>query len=295
MSNDITTLLPTEPHSNLGTDNDSRLIDLWLHGRSLATQRSYRAAVERFLLRGSKPLLALTLANLQDWSDDLDASRLQPATRRRLLASVKSLFAFGHRLGYLPFDTARPLRVPALRDTLAERIFDESLVLRMIALEQSPRNAAILALLYGGGLRISELVGLRWRDVQARSEGQGQVSVFGKGGKTRVVIVSATVFSRIAALRSGAGDDEAVFSSRKKRGHLNTSHVLKLTKKAAKRAGIVRNVRNHDLRHCHASHSLERGAPISLVRATLGHSSIATTGHYLHARPGESSGRFLPF
>ena len=294
MSNEITTTELTEPLSTLGADGDAQLIDLWLHGRSLATQRSYRAAVERFLLRVSKPLHAVTLADLQDWSDCLDASRLQPATRRRLLASLKSLFAFGHRLGYLPFDTARPLRLPMLRDTLAERILEESLLLRMIALEPLPRNAAILALLYGGGLRISELVGLRWRDVQARSEGRGQVTVFGKGGKTRVVVVSATVFSRITALRSGAGDDDAVFGSRKKRGHLNPSHVLRLTKKAAKRAGIARNVRNHDLRHCHASHSLERGAPISLVMATLGHSSIATTGHYLHARPGESSGRFLP-
>jgi integrase/recombinase XerD len=69
---------------------------------------------------------------------------------------------------------------------------------------------------------------------------------------------------------------------------------LKITKAAARRAGISRNVRNHDLRHCHASHALERGAPISLVSQTLGHSSVAVTGAYLHARPGDSSGRYLP-
>jgi site-specific recombinase XerD len=164
----------------------------------------------------------------------------------------------------------------------------------MIALEEKPRNAAILALLYGGGLRISELVGLRWRDVQARLDGQGQATVLGKGAKTRTILLSTGVFSRITALRAAAGEDDAVFGSRKKRGHLNPSHVLRLTKSAAKRAGITRNVRNHDLRHCHASHSLERGAPISLVSQTLGHASISTTGRYLHSRPNDSSGRYLP-
>jgi integrase/recombinase XerD len=74
---------------------------------------------------------------------------------------------------------------------------------------------------------------------------------------------------------------------------MNTSHVLRITKRAARRAGVARAVRNHDLRHSHATHSLERGAPISLVSQTLGHASIATTGRYLHARPGDSSSRYL--
>jgi integrase/recombinase XerD len=292
MSNEITI---ADPPTNLvlGADSDERLIDLWLHGRSEATQRGYRSDVDRFRLQVTKPLHLVTLADLQAWADSLDAAGLQPATRRRLLASVKSLFSFGHRLGYLPYDTAKPLRLPPLRDDLAERIIDEALVLRMIALEPSPRNAAILALFYGGGLRVSELVGLRWRDVQSRVDG-GQVTVFGKGGKTRFVLLSAGVFGRIADLRGEATDDDPVFRSRKKSDRLHPGHVLKLTKLAAKRAGIRRNVRNHDLRHCHASHALERGASVALVATTLGHASISTTGRYLHARPGDGSGRYLP-
>lgn len=286
-------IIPAQPTEMLGADSDARLIDLWLHGRSIGTQRVYRDAANRLLRHTAKPLNETTLADLQSYADYLEAPGLQPATRRRLLASIKSLFSFGHRLGYLPFDTARPLKLPPLRDTLAERIIDESLVLRMIALEPSARNAAILALFYGGGVRVSELVGLKWKDVQARQDGQGQVTVFGKGAKTRTILLSAGVFGRVMALRNGSADDAPIFLSRK-RGHLNPGHVLKLTKRAAKRAGIVRNVRNHDLRHCHASHSLERGAPISLVQATLGHSSISTTGRYLHSRPNDSSGRYLP-
>lgn len=293
MNNELTIIEP-QPTRMVEAESDERLLDLWLHGRSTATQRGYRSDAERFLRHVAVPLRQVTLAALQGWADALEAIALQPATRRRQLAAVKSLFAFGHGLGYLPFDTAKPLRLPPLRETLAERIIDESLVLRMIALEPSMRNAAMLALFYGGGLRVSELVGLRWRDVQPRSGGAGQVTVFGKGGKTRVVLLSAGVFGRLLPLRGTAADDAAVFQSRKGGTRLDPGHVLKITKAAAKRAGITRNVRNHDLRHCHASHSLERGASVALVSATLGHASISTTGRYLHARPGDSSGRYLP-
>jgi site-specific recombinase XerD len=64
-------------------------------------------------------------------------------------------------------------------------------------------------------------------------------------------------------------------------------------KRAAARAGLSAEVSAHWLRHAHASHALERGSPIHLVQATLGHADISTTGRYLHARPSESSARFL--
>src|ERR1700723_934953 len=89
MNNEIT-ILNERPTPMLGADSDARLIDLWLHGRSTATQRSYRAEAERFLAHVSKHLDLVSLADLQGWADELEASRLKPATRRRLLASVKS-------------------------------------------------------------------------------------------------------------------------------------------------------------------------------------------------------------
>jgi integrase/recombinase XerD len=69
---------------------------------------------------------------------------------------------------------------------------------------------------------------------------------------------------------------------------------LRIVRKAAERAGIELPVSPHWFRHAHASHALDRGAPIHLVQATLGHASITTTGRYLHARPSDSSSRFLP-
>jgi len=293
MSMQITRTASNEMNTVEAAGNDDRLIDLWLHGRGKATSRGYRAEADRFLAHVRKNLCSVTLDDLQGYADHLDQLGLQPATRRRMLATVKSLYAFGHELGYLPFDTAKPLRVPPLRDTLAERIIDESLVLRMIALESNPRNAAIICLLYGGGLRVSELVGLRWKDVVARADAAGQVTVLGKGAKTRTILLPPGVFERLSRLRNGADDERPVFSSRKG-GALHPSQVLRITKAAARRAGIDRNVRNHDLRHCHASHAIERGAPIQLIQVTLGHSSVATTGKYLHARPSDSSARYLP-
>jgi integrase/recombinase XerD len=273
--------------------SDGQLIELWLHGRSRHTQRAYRADAERFRAFVGLHLGQVRLADLQAFADRLAGSGMAPASRTRLLASVKSLFSFAHRLGYLPFDTARPLRTPTVRDRLNERILDEAEVQRMLALERQPRNAAILFLLYAAGLRVSELCGLKWRDVQARSDGQGQVTVLGKGSKTRAIVIPSSVKSRLDAIREGSGEEAPVFSSRRRRP-ISQSQVLRVVKAAARRAGISRNVVAHHFRHCHASHALDRGAPVSLVQATLGHCDLSTTGRYLHARPAESSASYLP-
>ena len=94
------------------------------------------------------------------------------------------------------------------------------------------------------------------------------------------------------ALRGGVGPDDLVFRSRKG-GHLDPSAVHRVVKAAAERAGLSAEVSAHWLRHAHASHSLDRKAPIHLVQQTLGHASVATTGRYLHARPTGSSARYL--
>ena len=103
-----------------------------------------------------------------------------------------------------------------------------------------------------------------------------------------------TVWNAVQTLRKDVGDSSPVFRSRKGGGHLDESMVWRIVRKAAKRAGIEKAVSCHWLRHAHASHALDRGAPIHLVQATLGHSSIQTTGRYLHARPDDSSSRYLP-
>jgi len=270
---------------------DEQLIELWLHGRSRHTQRAYRSDAERFLGECGKDLGQVTLSDLQRFADQLEKSELYPASRHRRLSAIKSLMAFGLRIGYLSFDVARPLKLPGIRERLSERILDEGAVQRMIAHEPHPRNRAMLLLLYAAGLRVSELCGLTWNDLEKRIDG-GQISVFGKGEKTRAILLPPAVWAVIASLRDDAPNTAPVFSSRKV-GHLDPSQVWRIVRRAAERAEIDKDVSCHWLRHAHASHALDRGAPISLVQATLGHASIATTGRYLHARPSDSSANYL--
>ncbi len=270
--------------------SDGQLVEIWLHGRSPHTQRAYAADVARFAGRAGKPLRAVTLVDLQSFADSL--ADLAPASRYRTLSTIKSLLAFGHRIGYLPFDVGRALRLPAVRNRLAERILPEADVHRILSLEPNIRNRAILTLLYASGVRVSELCGLCWRDVQGNGDG-AQVTVFGKGGKTRAVQLPESVAGFLNKLRGKAGDDDPVFRSRRHGQALTPVAVLRVVRHAAQRAGIELPVSPHWLRHAHASHALDRGAPIHLVQATLGHASITTTGRYLHARPKDSSSRFL--
>ena len=271
--------------------SDDQLVALWLYGRSSHTARAYRADASRFLVAAGKPLARVTLADLQAFADT--SAGAGPASRYRALSAVKSLLAFGHRTGYLPFDVGRMLRLPALRNPLAERILPEVEVHRMLSLEPNQRNRALLTLLYASGVRVSELCGLRWRDVQAVAGG-GQITVFGKGGKTRSIHLPASVWHLLESLHDAFAADDPVFRSRKQGGALKPLAVLRIVRRAAHRAGIEVAVSPHWLRHAHASHALDRGAPIHLVQVTLGHTSISTTGRYLHARPKESSSRFLP-
>ncbi len=104
-----------------------------------------------------------------------------------------------------------------------------------------------------------------------------------------------SIYRKVSQLRQGATSEDPVFRSRKKGGHLDGSQVRRIVSRAGKDARLEVTVSPHDLRHAHASHSSDSGAPLHLVRATPGHSSIATTGRYLHARPNESSANYLGF
>ena len=219
-------------------------------------------------------------------------ANLAPRSRNQALSAMKSLLTFGQRIGYLTFNVGAVVRLEKVGSDLAQRILPEDAVQRMLHADLSPRNRAVLRLFYGGGLRVSELVRLKWRDLQERDDG-GQVTVLGKGRKTRHVLLSAGTWEELMSLRDGSSSDAPVFPSRKGGGHLSASAAWRIVRTAAAKAGIDGNVSPHWLRHAHASHALERGAPVALVRDTLGHSSVATTNGYLHARPNDSSARYL--
>jgi site-specific recombinase XerD len=290
-ANALTPVPPLSPVEVLPApdDNDGRLVALWLHGRSPATQRAYGADLAAFRALVPSPLRQVSLGDLQAYQDSLAA--LAPTTQARRLSAIKSLLSFGQRTGFLSVNVGAAIRLPQAKQTLSERILDVDAVLQMLALELQPRNKALLRLLYLGGLRISELCALRGRDLAARDDA-GQVTLFGKGGKTRAVLLKASIWQELVALRS-ADPDAPVFRSRQG-GALDPSQVHRIVKQAAQRAGLAKTVSAHWLRHAHVSHALDRGAPVHLVQATVGHASLTTTSRYAHARPGDSSSRYLP-
>jgi integrase/recombinase XerD len=288
MTNAITTV-GTSAMIPAQAETDDRLIDLWLHGRPATTQAAYRREVVRFFAHTGTPLRQTTLGDVQGFVDSL--SGLAPATQARSIHAIKSLFAFALRLGYIPFDVAASVRAPKVKNRLAERIMSEADVHRLLALETHPRNRVLLRLLYAAGVRASEACGLTWRDLADREEG-GVLTVYGKGQKTRHLRLPQSIWNDLRSLQADAGGDESVFPSRKG-GALTAGQIWRLVKAAAKRAGLDPAVSCHWLRHAHASHSLDRGAPLHLVQATLGHANVATTSRYTHARPGQSSALFL--
>ena len=297
-----------------GATTDVRLVELWLKGKAPSTKRKYEEDLMSFLLySGGKPLSAVTLSDLSEFADDL--SWLAPATQARKLRVMKSLFSFAQKVGYLAYNVGAALEAPKSKETLSERILSEEETHRLINAPENPRDRALLRTLYAGALRREEACGLKWRDVAARPDlgpGLGQLTVFGKGSKTGAVVLPGSVFRDLLALRerrarlspegsslNTTSDEEPVFTSRKRRnangGHLDPSAVNRVVAKAAKRAGIDRPVSPHWLRHAHASHAHARGTDLALIRDTLRHSSISTTGRYLHARPNDSSALHLGF
>ena len=292
------TQLTVVPPSGLGPahdgSQDAKLVELWLSLKtSLHTRRAYAADVARFLAFANKPLSWVTLADLQSWAGQLGQGSLKPASQNRAVTAIKSLLAFAQQTGYLAYNVGAAVKLRPNRETLAQRILEESEVARLINAAPEGRDRVLLKLLYVTGVRVSELCGLKWCDATARQEG-GQITVFGKGGKTRSVLLKPKAWQQLLSLKGEAKAVDPVFRSRKGGGELDVSQVRRIVYAAAKKAGLEQKVSPHWMRHAHASHALDRSAPIHLVQATLGHASVSTTGRYLHARPTESSSFYLP-
>src|SRR5689334_12873615 len=106
--------------------SDETLIRLWLDGRSPHTKLAYEADVRAMLASAGKPIAAVTLADLQDWTNSIPMTALAPASRARKIGAVKSLLSFAEKTGLLPFNVGAALRVPPVKNVLAERVLEES-------------------------------------------------------------------------------------------------------------------------------------------------------------------------
>ena len=205
----------------------------------------------------------------------------------RTLSSVRSFHRFLVREGLAEGDPAAGVAQPKLPRSLPHPLTVDEVGRLLDAADPSTpaglRDRAILELLYGSGVRISELTGLDVDDVDLD---EGSLRVLGKGGKERDVPIGRFGRDAIGAYLTRARGSFATGTGRgalflnQRGGRLSRQSCDRMVRAAARRAGIDRGVSSHTLRHSFATHLLEGGADVRVVQELLGHASVATTQIY---------------
>jgi len=264
-------------------------LDALKHQRRLsaATLSNYGRALNVLLeLNGKKDLQSLEPAEVRRYVAVLHSKGLAPRSLALALSAWRGYFRWLARyrgfhsnpvLGIRAPKAARPLP-KALSVEAAQRLLDGER-------ESSPlgvQDAAMFELLYSSGLRVGELVALDLSDEPAR----GEVTVTGKGSKTRTVPVGAKAREALNAWLSvrsqvAAPDETALFVGARGR-RIAPSRVWHRLSAWAKRRGIAEHVHPHMLRHSFASHMLQSSQDLRAVQELLGHASISTTQVYTH-------------
>jgi integrase/recombinase XerC len=255
--------------------------------RESASQHTLRAYRQNLLAladycrrQGIKHPRELTHRMLRGFLVELNQAGLKKATIARYLAALRALTRFLLLEGVLKSDPALALRTPGHRRPLPIHLSEEE-VDRLIDAAPGPRDRAILETLYGGGLRVAELVGLDRDDLDLK---HGIARVRGKGRKERLAPIGRAAVKSIRAYlskRPSAADPRPVFLNRQG-NRLTARSVRRLIGACALRAEIDPRTTPHTLRHSFATHLLDHGADLREVQELLGHKNIATTQIYTH-------------
>jgi integrase/recombinase XerC len=266
-------------------------LDALRHQRRLspATLRNYSHALQILQgLQGDKPLEALEPAQVRRFAAMLHAKGLAPRTLALLLSAWRGFFhwAVRHRgfkanpvLGVRAPKAARPLP-KALSVEAAQRLLDAR-----PASPQQACDAAMFELLYSSGLRLAELLALNAGDGRLDLR-QGEVTVTGKGSRTRTVPVGAKAREALKAwmeVRSqvAAPGEQALFVGARGR-RIAKSVVAARLRAWARSRGLAEHIHPHMLRHSFATHVLQSSQDLRAVQELLGHASISTTQVYTH-------------
>ncbi len=263
-------------------------------GLSENTVRAYRNTLRRYLVflkeREVSDPLEITERDLTDFVMSLsggDGTALAPSSLAQALSAIRSFHKFMIREGFVKVDVSTRLSSPHLPHKLPHTLSQDEM--RKLVTEpggsdpRSLRDKALMELLYGTGMRISELVVLNLGDLDWS---EGLVTCRGKGGRWRMVPVGGEAYeSLLRYLKEGRSEllrprrTEAVFLNLRG-GRLTRQGCWMIIKKHAKALGIEDKVSPHAFRHSFATHLLENGADLRAVQIMLGHVSISTTQIY---------------
>jgi len=275
-----------------------RALDTYLsllqHGRGLShhTIRNYRSDISHFLAwleQHDRQLIDLSRADYRQYLADLQADGVAEASVRRRASTIRSFTRHLNRTDELDRDplvlAATPKATSHLPTVLSQRDVDALISAPDTSTPAGVRDRAILEILYGAGLRVSELVGMITADHDADYHA---IRVLGKGDKQRMALLGKSSWHW---LQRYLRDARPLLLSEKSHdwlwlnrfgGPLSARAVQLSVRRFAQRAGLPGDVHPHLLRHSFATHMLDGGADVRVVQELLGHASVSTTQIYTH-------------
>jgi integrase/recombinase XerD len=271
----------------LSAERGARANTLDAYGRDLEDARTH--------VRGG--LKSAGAETIEAYVAGLAKRGLSAGTARRRISALRQFYRFLLQENVRGDDPTSRLDAPKRARSLPKTLSPEEIA-RLIEAAETPRDKALIELLYGAGLRVSELVSLPLR--AAPKAGQAHMVVEGKGGKERMVVLGgpalraleAHLAARVAALPKLEAQREKARrwlfpSASAADGKLTRRRVAQILEAAAANAGVdPARVSPHVLRHAFATHLVEGGADLRTVQTLLGHADIATTQIYTHVAEG---------
>lgn len=230
-----------------------------------------------------------TFDDLQAFVFDTFKDITSAKTQARLLSSIHSFYRFLLYHHYIEQDPSELLEMPRVEKKLPEVLSLEEIDAMIACIDMSKpeghRNRAIIEMLYGSGLRVSELTDLRLSNIYRQ---EGYMRILGKGSKQRLVPISPVADEQLGywlqdryALDIKPEAVDIVFLNHYGR-QLTRAMIFTIVKRLAQAAGITKTISPHTLRHSFATHLLQNGADLRIIQQLLGHESIVTTEIYTH-------------
>jgi integrase/recombinase XerD len=270
---------------------DAFLDSLWMErGLSRNTLQAYRSDLSRYAAWLARRRHGLADAGPSEILAYLGAGGAHSVrTTARRLSTLRRLYQYLVREGRMSQDPTALVEAPRIGRPLPKSLTEKEVELLLHAPDPATpaglRDRAMLELLYATGLRVSELVGLRFDQLNLR---QGVVRVVGKGNKERLVPLGEEAigwmdrYLREARADLQKGRTDAVLFPGGRGGSLTRQAFWHSLRRYARRAGIPKVVSPHVLRHAFATHLLNHGADLRVVQMLLGHSDVSTTQIYTH-------------